>query len=120
MDETDSKTNGVCEKCPLRITLDCAEQEVKAMDGYLHIDPQRALGGIAITKSCLTRVASEVNCMQPQAGPNKDPKCPLEDMTMRTRAFAFSPWSQANFTVKLEELSAETTDKPQDGHGHYL
>ena len=115
------ETNGVCERCPLKIMLDCAEDEVRGLESDIHNEPLRNLGGIAITRSVLERVASKVNCKQPQDGTNKEPKCPLEEMVMRTRTFAYAPFPQNQFVAKLEDL-ADKPDKvaEQRSHGQYL
>lgn len=120
MQENEPIGNGVCEKCPLDTSLRAAEELVREQPGQIHNEPLRALGGIALTRSCLDKVASMRVCTQPQSGINDEPKCPLYDMTMSARAYAFSPWRNDQFSVKLDKMANEDDTAQQQGHGQYL
>ena len=121
MGETEqSAGNGICEKCPLDLALRAAEELVHEQPAETHSEPERALGGIALTRSCLEKVASLRVCTQPQTGLNDEPKCPLYDLTMSSRAYAFSPWRSDQFAVKLDKLAAPEKETSQRGHGQYL
>lgn len=120
METTEQLGNGICEKCPLALALRAAEELVREQPIEVHNEPERALGGIALTKSCLEKVASMRVCTQPQPGQNDEPKCPLYDMTMSARAYAFSTWRPDQFAVKLDKLASEEKNTNPRNHGQYL
>lgn len=124
MDTTEAIGNGICEKCPFATMLDAAESVVHTISEKLPdalIETERALGGIAVTRTCLEEIASRQICMQPQQSMNQEPKCPLFDMAMTSRTFALAPWRPDQFAVKLEKLSTKDADSDSRGsHGTYL
>lgn len=114
-----SEDKGVCEGCPALASLEAAEQLVNANLAY-HNDPQRALGGICLSKASLEGVAKKVECPGPAVFETRL-HCPIQTIATEARTLASGNWPPASYKIELAELAPDTTDNPTAKNtGQYL
>lgn len=108
----------VCSECPLAASLDCAERIVEENSRAMNY-PDKALGGIALTRSCLVKVADRVKCPGRIAGYNEQVNCPLRDATHNARSLATGPWNSTSFAIDLTK-STQPEVEGNNNTGQYL
>jgi hypothetical protein len=105
-------------QCIFETVLKIAEADVRE-NRITHKNPDRALGGIALTLRCLKQVQAEITCSGPAADQAGQRVCPLRDAAYSVRGLAASPWPEGNYDVRLAELAIDT--EPIAHHpGQYL
>lgn len=108
----------VCETCPLAAVYDSAEELVKQVK---HAAPERAMGGIAISRKSLELVSSKAKCEGVTISNTGQIDCPIRDLASITRSLATSTWNQSQFEVELSQGIVDSDSSEQANTiGQYL
>lgn len=107
------------ESCVLEASLEGARARVESLR-HIHKNPDRTLGGIALTLECLRDIQTRVDCSGPTLSQDGQKVCPLQKATYEERVLAFGPWPPAAYEVDLADAADPTVTHASDQDGQYL